>query len=362
MAQTRSRLESSDRQEQLKFLQCIWPGLKDGDFDSADYKRFFHFVDKHLNTKSDEYGEGYFDDTKDDMGGYIRRLREQPALTKIELVIRAGPRVFEDVLSRTFEMAASFLVGTIVDSDDKDHGIDWGNSKTLGDALWVKFGPNPIPGKAGDVHNDWIPPTLTLQHLCSRYKYEIHWTDDLTEHLVVDRLKRRITVYEHLICLWNNFRYSSSPLPEPIIKEAIDTLIILFPPNEKKTKDLLDSWQINFYRLGTCKYRNLRRLSEYVYWRDRMTELKYITDGRPRRICQLAWPKDGQNFVEFLTFWMTVVIAISTIVLGLVFGILMTVLALREERLNSQQKDIAVGIACSIPAMANALPKYCHRT
>ncbi|KAI0100723.1 hypothetical protein GGR51DRAFT_563823 [Nemania sp. FL0031] len=208
----------------------------------------------------------------------LQRLREQPDLTKADLIAAVKPDIPDDVLGRTFEIAASFLLGVRIDSDN---------------ILQARFSLTAIPSNIDGMDNDIMPSTLTLQHLCSKYGYIIRWTSDLSEHLVVDKVYREIKVYEHLVCLRNHKKYSSLPLPASIVEEAIDTLVVLFPPNQVKTKRFLESEGKDFSGLGFCNLEKRRNLSEYRFFRNRMSELEDIINCPPmafhQRVLENVW-------------------------------------------------------------------------
>ncbi|KAJ8107832.1 hypothetical protein ONZ43_g6614 [Nemania bipapillata] len=343
--------------EKIRFLQDAWPGLEN--IDSKDYERFFAFIDNHLEMKSGRLDPGYFTHTIRDIGEHIRRLREQPALKKAELVTEAGSHLTGEAISRTFELAASFMLGTPVDSDSEYDGINWNSNATLGDALLAEFRLDTSSTGTNRAHDDNIPLTFTMDYLCSRYRYSVKRTDDLTKHLILDKTNSKIMVYEHLICLWNNRRFKQSPFLLDFLKETIDTLILLFPPDKKETKKLLDNAGINFYRLGHCEGKARRKLSEYHYWRDRMTDLKGILDDLPRGKHQLCWDKDGKTFRDWLAFWVTIFLTVLALAFGLGFGIVGALDGTKEYRVSRQQEAIAIGMACADPAVAKLLPKYC---
>ncbi|TGJ81142.1 hypothetical protein E0Z10_g7629 [Xylaria hypoxylon] len=361
MAPVSSKLSLAlgSRAEQLKFVQSIWPKIKDGDFASADYKFLFEFVSRYLRKKSDDCGPAYFEGTRGQVDNYIQRLQEHLILKKADLIAESTftSHVPDDVVSQMFEIAATLFLGTPVDTTDMFGRIKWDSTVALGEAVQTTLGSVSVSNSVDSTEGDNIPTHFTMHYLCSRYKYKVVWTDDLRQHLDINTTYREIKVYEHLICLWNHSQFSSPPLPKAIIDEVINTLVLLFPPNKKKTKKFLkDNGGRTFYKLGQVGHERCLKLSKYHHWRDRVSELRIILDDPPRGLYQLLLPhQNGQNFLDWVTF--LVVLFTNLVVLG--FGVCEAVYAARSYMVNNKQLGVAIGMACTDEKTANALAKYC---
>lgn len=146
-----------------------------------------------------------------------------------------------------------------------------------------------------------IDPLFTAAYLVGVTGIKIIWTDNLAEHLRFNHKARAVKVYQHKICLEHHLAFvtttttSSSSLesedtsliPPPIIREAIDTLNLLFPFGDPSTESLLTHHAKPFYSLGFCNRPLLLSLDDYTYWRDPLLELIEAFNAPPQRWSQL---------------------------------------------------------------------------
>ncbi|KAI0533953.1 hypothetical protein GGR58DRAFT_484704 [Xylaria digitata] len=287
----------------------------------------------------------------------MQRLQEQPTLSKGNLISESSSCVADDVVSRTVELAATFLLGTPVDSDYKFGRMTWDSTMTLGEAVGAAFGSASASDDINSTEDDNIPSYLTMHYLCTRYKYKVLWTNDLRQHLDINSTHRQIKVYEHLICLWNHSRFSALPLPKDTIDGAIDTFFLLFPPDRKKTRRFLEANKDRtFYKLGYCGRKRCLKLSGYGSWRGRVSELRRILDDSPRGLYQLFSQKNGRDFIGRATFWLTILTTLAVLILGIIEAIHTT----ESYNIFKKQLEVEVGVACVGAKTAGALPKYCH--
>jgi hypothetical protein len=74
-----------------------------------------------------------------------------------------------------------------------------------------------------------IEPGMAMAYLSNHKGFTVCWTSNLADQLAINLKSRVLGVYKHKICLWN---YLNSPgsciIPREILKEAIDTLHLLF--------------------------------------------------------------------------------------------------------------------------------------
>ncbi|KAF2963261.1 hypothetical protein GQX73_g10307 [Xylaria multiplex] len=353
-------LAPRSREEQFRFVQNIWPKLPEGDFVSADYQFFFEFIDQYLkekSEKSDDFAPVRLDHTRDEIGKYMQRLQEQPTLKKVDLISESSSCAADDVVPRTIELAATFLLGTPVDSDYKFGRMTWDVNMDLGEAVVAAFGSASASDSINSTEDDNIPSYLTMHYLRTRYNYQVLWTNDIRQHLDINSTHRQIKVYEHLVCLWNHFRFPALPLPKDVIDGAIGTLFLLFPPDLKETRRVLKvNKDRTFYKLGYCGRKRCLKLSEYGPWRGRVSELRRILDDSPRGIYQLLSQKNGQKFIARATFWVTIFTTAAVLILGIIDAVHTT----KSYRIFQKQLEVETGVACVDSKAADALPKYCH--
>ncbi|KAI5465112.1 hypothetical protein BGZ63DRAFT_169926 [Mariannaea sp. PMI_226] len=198
---------------------------------------------------------------------------------------------------------------------------------------------------AGQQPSEQIPSSLNMMELCSRSKYSVRWTHNLSEHLTIteERGSNVILVYEHLICLLNHRRYpEDSGLPREIVEEAIDTFVLLFPLSSPKVKRFLRREEREFYALGYDGRGQKRQLQldHYRYWRKSIVQMIAIMARPPRGWRQAILDKERRNFEQVVTIWVGAFATIITVV-ALVFGILSTLLALEANKLAAEANSLA---------------------
>ncbi|KAI8628745.1 hypothetical protein F5Y19DRAFT_112372 [Xylariaceae sp. FL1651] len=230
--------------------------------------------------------------------------------------------------------------------------IDWGESESLTETIENHFINNStcITGMV----TGRVDPSLSLAYLCTYRGFKVFWTSNLSEHLSISWKSKIITVYEHKVFLWNHLRNSNTPIiPRVILEEAIDTLNLLFPLNDRLTKTFLAQHGKDFQGLGYCsRPRDLcLDLAKFSIWRDRIAELVGIMNEEPKGLKQLALERDGRNLLPFVTFWVAIAVAVLSL-LNLPFAIL-------SMKYTIKQYELALAQTCSDPSAKDTLPQYC---
>ncbi|TGJ86452.1 hypothetical protein E0Z10_g2283 [Xylaria hypoxylon] len=274
------------------------------------------------------------------------------------------------VISRTLELAATVWLTTRVDTEMTSGCVTWEPNETLQQSILFHF--KSTTG-VDDTKRDIIPRSLTVAHLCKKYGFKVIWTDDLRYHLMVDWESQRITVYEHLIYVSNFLSYhDATPIPIDVLEEAIDTINLLFPSDQKRTKKFLRDEHKTFNRLGYCGRERRMRLSDYRHWRERISVLKEALDDPPKGYHQLVLDKEQRNFLNWATFWIAFVVALLTIIsiafgiVGIVFAVISYSISLKSYQvavdsldISIQQAEIAIAMACADAETAARIPQYC---
>ncbi|KAI1421670.1 hypothetical protein F5Y12DRAFT_688576 [Xylaria sp. FL1777] len=227
--------------------------------------------------------------------------------------------------------------------------IDWGDSISLSEAIESHF-----VGDNRHMITGRIDPSLSLAYLCTYRGFKVFWTSNISEHLHISWKSKIVTIYEHKVFLWNHLRNSKTPIiPQAVLEEAIDTLNLLFPLNDRLTTKFLAQSGKDFHGLGYCsRPRDLcLDLGKFSIWRDRIAELVEVMNEEPKGLKQLALERDGRNFLPFITFWVAIAVALLSI-LNLPFAIV-------SMNYTIKQYNIALAQACSEPNAGNTLPQYC---
>ncbi|KAI0526412.1 hypothetical protein F5B22DRAFT_632898 [Xylaria bambusicola] len=227
--------------------------------------------------------------------------------------------------------------------------IDWDDLTSLGEAIENHFAVDSRRAVTGR-----IDPALSLGYLCTHRGFKVFWTSNISEHLHISWKSKIVMVYEHKLFLWNHLRNSESPIiPRLVLEEAIDTLNLLFPLNDRLTTKFLAQNGKEFQGLGYCsRSRDIcLDIGNFKVWRERIAELVEVMNEEPKGLKQLVLEKDGRNLLPFVTFWVAVVVAFLSL-LNLPF-------AMVSMNYSIKQYDLALAQACSEPNAQNTLPKYC---
>ncbi|KAI8949361.1 hypothetical protein F4801DRAFT_553360 [Xylaria longipes] len=368
------RLLNRTRAQQLDFVRNIWPSISEDAFQHEDYTRLFRFIDRMVNSTT-EYPARYSKHSVDEIAEYIRFLRENFMHSKAQVIVKNQPSQGTEgqVLSRTLDLAASVWLTTRVDTEVASGCVTWKPNETLQDCIQSHFRSVTV---VDDTKRDITPRSLTVAYLCKKHGFTVYWTDDLRHHLNVDWENQRITVYEHLIYLCNYLNYpASTPISIDIIEEAVDTINLLFPSDQKRTKIFLKGENKTFNRLGYCGRERRMRLSDYHHWHERISALKEALDDAPKGHHQLVLDKEHQNFLSWATFWIAFIVALLTIIsiafgiVGIVFAVFSYAISVKSYKIavdsldvSIQQLEIAIAMACVDAEVAARLPQYCSGT
>ncbi|KAF2964130.1 hypothetical protein GQX73_g9455 [Xylaria multiplex] len=195
-----------------------------------------------------------------------------------------------------------------------------------------------------------------MAYLERHHGFQVRWTDNLTEHLTVDWTYKTVTVYEHLICLWNHLETDAAIIPKAVLEEAIDTLNLLFPSESRETQDYLQKRGRTFWKLGYCKGRRDLEVGRYFYWGNNVQQLMDIIDEPKTGFQQFKLDKERKNILEFATFWTAAAVAFLTI-LSFLFGTVATVYTVKQYNVAIATYNLQLAQACATQEIF--LPQYC---
>lgn len=215
--------------------------------------------------------------------------------------------------------------------------IDWGDNISLSSAIEHHFTSGSSYTRG--MMTGRIDPSFSLPYLCTHRGFKVFWTSNLSEHLNISWKSKIITIYEHKIVLWNHMRDSKAPvIPRAILEEAIDTLNLLFPLNDRLTRTYLAQNGKDFQGLGYCsRPRDVcLDLGKFNIWRDRIAELVEIMNEEPKGLKQLSLEKDGRNLLPFVTFWIAIGVAVLSL-LNLPFAIISMRYTIKQYELSLAQ-------------------------
>ena len=120
-----------------------------------------------------------------------------------------------------------------------------------------------------------------------------------------------------------------------LIQETIWTINLLFPRNDKETRKFLTRHKRDFNNDPPYVERRPLNLNDYVFWRDRLSELRQIYAAQPRNL--RAALMDNRSTLQLYTLWTAVIIFLLTVV----FGVISSVTAIISTRATLRALNIA---------------------
>src|SRR5271155_1588790 len=155
---------------------------------------------------------------------------------------------------------------------------------------------------------------MNLRKMC---RVDVQWTPNLKDHLSYDRSTRRLWVYPHKICLVSHLD-CCQVFPKDLLQETLRTLDLLFPFGEERAEKWLEANHQPFHRSSSSSYRKPRAtdLTEFFYWRKQLVELYDVFQQSPETILQM-W-HDRRNPMQWWTFWLAALIAVLTVLFGVI--------------------------------------------
>jgi hypothetical protein len=301
-------------------VQALWPDLSEGEFraEKSQYTSYLKYVKDKLSAVDSDSGD-LQSITSSDIVLIISEVRRLKGSPRSEIVAEVKSRLAHGnpsdiALSNAVDLAARLWLTLHVRSSPSgplSGVLHWNNSHSL-DALLASFPAVTVAagGKRTTVQSD-----LTMASLISNHGFSVHWTDNLADHLSFHRDRRVLTVYEHKICLRNHHHFGdASALPRTVVEEAIDTLNLLFPSDDPRTKWLLRAHKKTFHDLGFCGRPRSVEMSRYPCWGSQIEDLSTIIDEVPAGWEQFLPKKNGKNALSFATFWIATAVGILTII------------------------------------------------
>lgn len=245
----------------------------------------------------------------------------------------------------------------------------WTEHMTLAQLLSNTFPKTPPPSSLNT--QALINPKLTMEYLCTFHKFDWKFTQNLSEHLDIrwassENSKPALMIYKHKVFLHNERKEhilgnTRSKLPIDLVEEALDTLNLLFPYDDRRTRRILRAKdrEADFHDLAWCGRGRSLDLRRYAYWGERIMQLSEISKGELLGFSQLKADRDGRNLMQAMNFWTAIWVAVLTIV-SVVIGGLSIRYAVLSYEVSKIAYDLALAQACAVPDAEAQLPRFCH--
>lgn len=223
--------------------------------------------------------------------------------------IRRSVELFIRIWATANVHSSELYVGPISEGDTP---IDWPMDISLEQVFRNTFGGRIQVSRRKDKSK--FDPATTIAYLVNTCGMRLAWTDDMASHLKFDIKHLELTVYRHKACLISHLDGAANcPIPREVMEEILDTMDLLLPPWDDATNQLLHKeGQQSIYTLGCRKGRPELDAARYQYFGDQLEYIFDAFDRTPRTWKQLAL--DRRNKLEWSAFWVTVMVAVLTLV------------------------------------------------
>ncbi|KAK6836451.1 hypothetical protein PG987_006946 [Apiospora arundinis] len=164
-----------------------------------------------------------------------------------------------------------------------------------------------------------LEKTFLARNLTKIGGIEIIWTDNLVDHLRLSDDDTKVHIFHHASFLEYQKHSSETLLPEGLAAETLQTLALLLPATDRKTRRWLSCLTSVDKRLahGGRLKTELRQIERFRFWQDRLIMIKQTYDeAQPKTLTQ--WWHDRRNGVQWYTFWVAILVLTLTIVFGLI--------------------------------------------
>lgn len=364
------------------FVLCskLWPALERDVFEADHYAVLATYVRAEINREQIEWSKilSGVDDTEKIRAvmACARELYNQPAekvLQSLEDRI-ALPEQLHGQAVKLLSVAASLhtmlkVTLTAPSETEADLSTVWAPGCSLIDSMRTVFHRTP------NLEDRSISLKLTISSLARYNKCIIAWTDRLDKHLDyrVSRHSRVISVFQHKVWLSAHINQQEDcTIPQEIICEALDTLNLLFPHNDRDTESFLASQGQRFYGLGNFGRGPRLNLKDYPHWGPKLEKLIDVFEGPRSGIWRFLPRHDKSDLLESANFWIATTAAFLAFV-GFILGLASIIfaklsydisvksMAISEAslKLTRFQYQLSLAQACSDPNEARLLPDFC---
>jgi hypothetical protein len=242
-----------------------------------------------------------YQDTLTELSKRYPNARPEHVRRSIELTLRLWLKL--DIHSADIRLGA--------DSPDRCP-VDWSLSITLDQLLKEQFEDSMVTQPHGKSLR--FDQRFTAAYLVKTCGIQFQWSDDIATHLDFELDDLVLTVYRHKASLISHLSGpQGSPIPMKLLEEVLSTMNLLFPFGNHATKSLLfKEGQPSLWTLGTHKPYVDLDLARYGHYGGKLEKLMETFDKSARTWKQLAL--DRRNKMEWSAFWVTVMVALLTII------------------------------------------------
>ena len=344
-------------QLQQYIKDSFWPQSQSSVAEYVSYFKYFQWM-VGVVAWSDNTGnsEGHAIRTYEDLAMFVRFMTQNKDCRRGEIAEKLSsqrPDWTASQILRSIDLTARLWLTLHVRSNDFPTGpylSDIAEAQWAYKSTFKEMALDCFPKiSASSSRESRIDPSFTIVSLRKLCRINIQWTANLLDHLRYDRSKGTVHIYPHKVCLISHLE-SCDIIPKELISETLQTLDLLFPFSDKATQDYLDESSQPFYRTSHRNTASVSDFGEFHYWRKRLLELHDLYNQAPRSVAQM-W-HDRRNPMQWWTFWLAALIALLTIV----FGIISSYTAFKQMGLAVKANQLSALQTCS---QLDPLPAVC---
>jgi hypothetical protein len=325
-------------------VTAFWPYLDQHRISLLEYSAYFTYFRMTIGKLI--FGERYINtqifaaQTPEEVGEMVKCIREhgdKPREAVMTEMQKKFPNSDEAQINHSLELVSRLWLTVHITSTKCRIGptgsevtpVPWEDSVSLRATISNCFRKSELMPTFREAR---IDPGFTMANLSYICGIQVRWTDNLKDHLAYDRLMDVVWIYPHKICLVNH--QGGGIFSDDFLIETLRTLDLLFPM-DKSTKTYLEKAGHTFNRTHTHYARRAEDITEFHYWRKAVAELHDVFNRTPSKPYQL-W-HDRRNPMQWWTFWLAALIALLTVV----FGIISSYIAFKQAALSEVANQLS---------------------
>ncbi|EXJ69220.1 uncharacterized protein A1O5_07256 [Cladophialophora psammophila CBS 110553] len=292
---------------------------------------------------------GIVTQSHEDVVTIAKLLRQHPDCEKSEIrqklrAVHHFGHAEDWVLNRSIDLSLRLWLQINVRDDESSTGVPqvhWDEDVVLADFLAGLF---PVEDWELGAKERRLDPYFTAANMVQFCQLKVDWTNSLEDHLRLERREKKekvLWVYPHKQTL-QALLVEAEKVPATVLKETIQTLDLLFPFWDTRTKTLLEQNGQTFHNIsGPIEQGRRLHLLDFPHWKVRLLEVyEEVFQSPPVSWAQL-W-HDQRNPQQFWTFWIALVILALTLVstiasiVSMITGIIQVKLARQALSLSLQ--------------------------
>ena len=316
---------SLDLQVQNHVRDSFWPGSNTSLSEFVSYFRYIQWSLSMLSWPHASEKDLFSVEKYQDLATVVQCMDEHYDESRVEIATRLQTHFqnsSQDHILRSMDLAIRLWMTLHLRSSDVPIGpllsdmttVEWKRKQSLRNLVAATFPRCRNDLALSAFHQNHIDADFNIMNIRRLCRIQVHWTQNLKDHLRFDHSTRRLFIYPHKVCLLNHLE-RRKVYPKDFLLETIRTLDLLFPFGDRSTETWLEESNQPFHRTSSS-YMQARanNFGEFRYWRRQIMELYHVFQQPPATVLHM-W-RDRRNPMQWYTFWLAALIVVLTIVFG----------------------------------------------